>query len=186
MKLVIITGPQAVGKMTVGQELAKITELKLFYHHMLDDALSGVFDDMPGEWIRLSGLFCEEVLKAYAKSDEYGMIFTYRWAFDRQADWDYIRHIEELFREHGAEIYYVELAAPPGVRLQRNATENRLRYKPFRRDIEKSNYRMMWMEEECRFNSEPGELNKKRYMKINNADMQPEEAARNIKKIFEL
>ena len=29
MKFIIITGPQAVGKMTVGQELVKITNLKL-------------------------------------------------------------------------------------------------------------------------------------------------------------
>ena len=29
MKFVLITGPQAVGKMTVGQELEKITDLKL-------------------------------------------------------------------------------------------------------------------------------------------------------------
>ena len=29
MKFVLITGPQAVGKMTVGQELVKITNLKL-------------------------------------------------------------------------------------------------------------------------------------------------------------
>ena len=33
MKLVIIFGPHAVGKMTVGQELAKITDLKLFHNH---------------------------------------------------------------------------------------------------------------------------------------------------------
>jgi ATP-dependent protease Clp ATPase subunit len=31
MKFVLIFGPQAVGKMTVGQELEKITELKLFH-----------------------------------------------------------------------------------------------------------------------------------------------------------
>jgi shikimate kinase len=34
MKFVLIFGPQAVGKMTVGQELAKITGLKLFHNHM--------------------------------------------------------------------------------------------------------------------------------------------------------
>jgi hypothetical protein len=34
MKFVLIFGPQAVGKMTVGQELEKITELKLFHKHM--------------------------------------------------------------------------------------------------------------------------------------------------------
>lgn len=31
--LVIILGPHAVGKMTVGQELAKITDLRLFHNH---------------------------------------------------------------------------------------------------------------------------------------------------------
>ena len=36
-KLVLLTGPQAVGKMTVGQELAKITGLKLFHNHMTID-----------------------------------------------------------------------------------------------------------------------------------------------------
>ena len=36
-KLVLITGPQAVGKMTVGQELTKITNLKLFHNHMSID-----------------------------------------------------------------------------------------------------------------------------------------------------
>lgn len=34
MNLVIIIGAQAVGKMTVGDELSKITHLKLFYNHM--------------------------------------------------------------------------------------------------------------------------------------------------------
>lgn len=34
MKLVIIIGPPAVGKMTVGKALEKITDLKLFHNHM--------------------------------------------------------------------------------------------------------------------------------------------------------
>lgn len=37
MKLVIITGPHAVGKMTVGQELERLTGLKLFHNHMTID-----------------------------------------------------------------------------------------------------------------------------------------------------
>ena len=32
--LVIILGPHAVGKMTVGQKLAEITDLRLFHNHM--------------------------------------------------------------------------------------------------------------------------------------------------------
>ena len=35
MKLVLLIGNSAVGKMTVGQELAKITGLRLFHNHMM-------------------------------------------------------------------------------------------------------------------------------------------------------
>lgn len=44
MKFVLIFGPQAVGKMTVGQELAKSTELKLFHNHMTIDLVGNFFD----------------------------------------------------------------------------------------------------------------------------------------------
>jgi hypothetical protein len=42
-ELVLLFGPQAVGKMTVGQELARITELKLFHNHMTIDLLEPYF-----------------------------------------------------------------------------------------------------------------------------------------------
>ena len=35
MKLVFLIGDAAVGKMTVGQELMKQTELRLFHNHMM-------------------------------------------------------------------------------------------------------------------------------------------------------
>ena len=37
MKLIIITGPQAVGKMAVGKAIAARTDLKLFHNHMTID-----------------------------------------------------------------------------------------------------------------------------------------------------
>ncbi|SCC34198.1 Uncharacterized protein BW664_02852 [Bacillus mycoides] len=43
MKFILIFGPQAVGKMTVGQELAKITDLKLFHNHMKIDLVKYIF-----------------------------------------------------------------------------------------------------------------------------------------------
>ena len=43
MKLVIIFGNLAVGKMTVGQELAKITDLKLFHNHMTIEPVIEIF-----------------------------------------------------------------------------------------------------------------------------------------------
>ena len=44
MKLIILFGPPAVGKMTVGQELEKITRLKLFHNHMSLELVNQFFD----------------------------------------------------------------------------------------------------------------------------------------------
>ena len=43
-KFIQIIGPQAVGKMTVGQELAKITGYKLLYNHMTIEMVRLIFD----------------------------------------------------------------------------------------------------------------------------------------------
>ena len=43
-KFVLIVGPQAVGKMTVGQELSKITDFKLLHNHMTIEILTKIFD----------------------------------------------------------------------------------------------------------------------------------------------
>ena len=43
MKLVLLFGDCAVGKMTVGQELAKITDLRLFHNHMTIEPVLEIF-----------------------------------------------------------------------------------------------------------------------------------------------
>ena len=43
MKLVLIIGAGAVGKMTVGQELMKITNLRLFHNHMMIEPVLEIF-----------------------------------------------------------------------------------------------------------------------------------------------
>ena len=45
MKLMIILGNIAVGKMTVGQELAKITDLQLFHNHIVVEPVIEVFGE---------------------------------------------------------------------------------------------------------------------------------------------
>jgi len=51
MKLVILFGASAVGKTTVGQVLAKITDLKLFHSHMGIEPVIEIFGrrDIPTE-----------------------------------------------------------------------------------------------------------------------------------------
>ena len=117
--------------MTVGQELEKITELKLFHNHMTIEIVANLFENMPQERQRLTGLFRNEIFKSFASSNEYGMIFTCMWALDKKDDWDYLNNLEEMFKSKGADVYYVELEADYETRFERNTTENRLLNKPF-------------------------------------------------------
>ena len=43
MKLLFLIGNSAVGKMTVGQELMKITKLRLFHNHMTIEPVIEIF-----------------------------------------------------------------------------------------------------------------------------------------------
>jgi len=186
MKLVIIVGPHAVGKMTVGQALAAQTGLKLFHNHMTIDVVSDLFSEYPAERSRLTDLFRKEVFEAFSKTEAYGMIFTYMWAFDQQADWDYIEGVEALFESRGAEVYYVELEADFDLRIERNKTENRLLHKPTKRNVEQSEKFFRWAESNYRLNSNPGEVQKKHYLRIDNTKLSPDEAAAQIKEAFDL
>lgn len=186
MKLVTIFGPHAVGKMTVGQELAKITKLKLFHNHMTIDIVYDLFENMPNERGRLTNLFRKEIFDAYSKSDEYGMIFTYMWALDCKDDWDYINYVEELFASRGAEVYYIELTADYDLRIERNITENRLLNKPTKRNIENSEHVFKFLESKYRLNSLEGEISKRNYIKIDNSNLSPDIVAQMIKNKFVL
>lgn len=183
MKLVFIMGDAAVGKMTVGQELMKRTALRLFHNHMTIEPVLEIFGAFDGKTINE---LREVIFHNFAASDNYGMIFTVMIDFDSAADWAYLEHVRQIFAPYGTEFYYVELIAPQEVRLARNKTENRLRHKASKRDLETSDQRLLRDDENHRCVSFPGEIPFDNYLRIENADMPPEEAARLIQKTFHL
>jgi len=186
MKFILIFGPGAVGKMTVGQELAKITSLKLFHNHMTIDLVSNFFNYGTPEGKRLVSLFRQEIFEAVAKSDLDGIIFTFMWAFDIQEDWDYVDSICNLFESNGAEVCFVELEADFEERHKRNASPNRLAHKPTKRNLELTEKLFLSEEEKFRLNSLPAEIERDKYIRINTTDIDPQESAKIIKDAFQL
>lgn len=79
----------------------------------------------------------------------------------------------------------MELIAPQEVRLMRNATENRLNHKASKRDVEASNQRLLNDDARFRCVSYPGEIPFPNYLRLENADLSVEEAARIIKSHFD-
>ncbi len=183
MKLVFLIGSGAVGKMTVGQELMKITGLRLFHNHMTIEPVIAVFGDYNGKVV---SEIRETIFREFAASDQYGMIFTYMWAFDQQADWDYVEHVKSIFAPYGTEFYCVELTAPQEIRLQRNATENRIKNKKSKEDIAASNQRLIREDSSYRLVSLPGEIPFDNYLRIDNSALSPAETALRIKETFRL
>ena len=183
MKLVFIFGSGAVGKMTVGQELMKQTGLRLFHNHMAIESVIEIFGNYDGQAVID---LRDAVFKRFAATDKYGMIFTFMWAFDMREDWEYVEHIKSIFAPYGTEFCYVELVAPQEVRLQRNATPNRLEHKASKRDLEVSRMRLMREDEGHRLVSEPGEIPFDNYLRIDNTDLSAEDAARRIREHFGL
>ena len=98
MKFVLIFGDAAVGKMTVGQELMKITDLRLLHNHMLRDPVRDVFGDPRRLDIieRLRTIIIEE----FVATDNYGLIFTFMWQFDSTYDWERVERMTNIFKKY--------------------------------------------------------------------------------------
>ena len=183
MKFVFIIGDTAVGKMTVGQELMKITDLRLFHNHMTIEPVIEIFGRFDGETVRE---IREVIFRNFAASDNYGLIFTCMMDFDEPAEWDYIEHIRSIFAPYGTEFYYVELIASQEVRLARNKSANRLANKPSKRDLEASENRLLNDDRQHRCVSYEGEIPFANYLRIENTGLSAEEAAELIRETFDL
>jgi len=181
MRLLFLFGSQAVGKMTVGQSLTRITPMKLFHNHMTIEPVIDLLGRYDG---KTTVALRETLFRAFVETDQYGMIFTMQFAFDQPSDWAYVAHIASIFEEKGAQVDYCELVAPLEVRLERNRTENRLREKPSKRNVafseklmQNTTYRDVSLDGECPW---------PRYLKLDNTHLSPDEAALRIAEHFQL
>ena len=184
MKFILITGPQAVGKMTVGQELTKITDLKLLHNHMTIEIVTKIFDYSKEAFRKLRELFRIQIFEEFAKSDQEGIIFTTTWDFDDKEEWNRIYSYIDIFKQYNSEIYIVELEADLEERLKRNKTENRLNNKASKRDLEWSERDLLKSVKKYRLNSKQDEIKGYNYLRINNTSISAEDVARMIKETF--
>ena len=177
MHFVVIFGPPAVGKMTVGYELAQLTGFKLFHNHMTIDLVLNFFPFGHPQFGKLVGEFRHRIFEAVAASDLPGLIFTYVWALNDPADKAGIDAYTALFRQQGGRVYFVELEAEQAERLKRNSTEFRLAHKPSKRNVARSQHNLLDADERYKMNSTNDFFYQKNYLKINNTAVAAAEAA---------
>ena len=129
--LVVLFGPPAVGKMTVVQELERLTGFRLFHLHQVIDLVLQYFPystDPASSYERLvvsyRRLFFEEAARSGLQ-----IVTTAGWRFDLPAEEEALRSYIQPFLARGGSVYFVELIASLETRLGRNQTENRRRHK---------------------------------------------------------
>jgi hypothetical protein len=186
MSLVIIIGPPAVGKMTVGLELERLTGFKLFHNHMSIDIASKFFEPEEQSFGRIIGSIRRVVMEEVAGSRLWGLIFTYVWNFRDPRDAAAIMRCAEIFAAHGKQTYYAELEAEIGERERRNVSELRLHHKPSKRDLEASQAQLRRVEETSKTNSTDELKDRDFYLRINNTNLSPLEVAEKIQRAFKL
>ncbi|MEL6842732.1 MAG: AAA family ATPase [Bacteroidota bacterium] len=184
MKLVLITGPAASGKMTVGSTLAERTGLKLFHNHMSIELVRAFFDFGEKGFSALDQKIRWAIFEEVAKSELPGIIFTLVCDFDDPEDHAYMAEIVEIFKAQEADCYFVELFCQLEERLIRNVQPSRLAAKASKRDLERSKAALLYDESHYRTNSRPGELDFANYLRVDNTTLSPEAVADQIQEAF--
>ena len=108
------------------------------------------------------------------------MILTGVTDFSNQYHLMYLKNIQDLLNEYHQEILFVELETSLEERLRRNRTENRLKYKPLKRNFEVSEREILETDKTNQLNSQKQPSGLHHYLKIDNTNLSAEEVAKQI------
>ncbi|AEB80946.1 TPA: shikimate kinase [Streptococcus suis] len=185
MNLVII-GAQASGKMTIGQEVAKLTGMTLFHNHDSIDFSLRFIPEFSEDMFDLNTRITFAVYDVFARSGR-PLIGTALINFKNLIEVQFLTTVQTIFHYHGQEILFVELETALEERLRRNRTENRLTHKPLKRHIEVSEAEILSTADTCQYTSLGIPEGIQHYLKINNTHLTANEVAQLIiKKMEEL
>ena len=174
---IFIIGAPASGKMTIGQELSRLTDATLFYNHKAIDFALEIYQDFTEEmWEFVRGITFS-FLETSARNHR-SIILTDVIDFSNDYQLIYLKQIQDLLDDYHQEILFVELETTLEERLHRNRTESRLKHKPLKRHIEISEREILETAETLQLNSQhqPNEL--RYYLKINNTNLSAAEVAK--------
>ncbi len=183
--LIVVCGPQAVGKMVVGESLRDKLKYNMMMNHDSIEISDRIFGfDTPAQR-EFNGYFREKAFELAVKHDV-DLIFTYVCAFEMQEEKDYLMGLHDLFTGSGGKFYFVELSADLDTRLKRNETAYRMERKASKKDVEWSRSNLLRDTEKHRLNSEEGETWFENHLKIDNSNLEPVQVADKVIEAFGL
>lgn len=186
--LVMLFGPQAVGKLTVGRELARRTPYRLFHNHATIEPLLEVFDWGTPAFETLKLEFRRRVIEEAVASGLPGLVFTYVWSLDQAEDTAYVEQLIAPVLDAGGRVDFVELYADEATRLGREGTPLRLDAKASKRDVARQREHLVEWGRTYRLSTGPEQtfpLDRPHH-RLDNTHLSPGEAATEIARLLGL
>ncbi|HST63838.1 MAG TPA: AAA family ATPase [Mycobacteriales bacterium] len=174
--MLFVVGPPAVGKMTVGAEIAARTGLRLFHNHIAIEPVLRFFSYDSPAGARLVQRFRHDIIEEVAASDLPGLVFTFVWAFDLAEDEQEVEAYAEPFRRRGGRVLFLELQADQEERLRRNEGATRLAEKPSKRDLAFARRNLLELDQRHQLASD-GRYDGPDYLRLDNTHRTPADVA---------
>ena len=174
--LIIVCGPQAVGKMTVAESLRDKLKYNMMMNHDSIELSDRIFGFATPAQRELNAAVREKAFELAVKYNV-DLIFTYVCAFNVPEDCAYLAKLRDQFEQSGGKFYFIELSASLEERLARNETPHRLERKASKRDVAWSRDNILRDMERYRLNTEEGEYLFENHMKIDNTNLTPDQVA---------
>ena len=183
--LIIMCGPQAVGKMTVAESLRDRLKYNMMMNHDSIEISDRIFGFGTPAQKEFNTIFREKAFELAIKHN-IDLIFTYVCAFEIPQERAYLTELSDLFIANGGAFYFVELSASLERRLERNETPHRMERKPSKRNTSWSKQNLLRDAERHRLNTNDGEIWFSNHIKIDNTNLSPDEVADMIIEKFQL
>ena len=124
MKMIIIHGAPAAGKLTIATELGRRTGFKVFHNHLSIDCVKPVFDFGTEPFLRMIEHVRYGII-AEAAREGVNLIHTFVYAFD--IDDDHFARLIACAEDNGGEVHLVLLKCDPHELKSRIGNESRVR-----------------------------------------------------------
>lgn len=174
--LIVICGPQAVGKMTVAECVRDKLKYNLMMNHDSIEVSDKIFGFATPAQKEFNAVFREKAFEIAVKHNV-DLLFTFVCAFEIPQQREYLTKLANMFESNGGNFYFIELSADLETRLMRNITPHRMERKVSKRDVEWSKANLLRDAERHRLNSEPDEVWFQHHLKIDNTHLEPDDVA---------
>ena len=122
MKLIIIHGPPAAGKLTVSRELARRTGFKVFHNHVSIDCVKSVFEFGSMPFWKVLKAIREETFAEAARS---GISLIHTFCYAKGPDDEQYERMIECVEGNGGEVCSVLLHCDDEIRRKRIVADER-------------------------------------------------------------